>query len=62
LADSVPALLVAAFLSGFAGAMFNPAVRAYIAQATGVRRTEAFALFRVFANAGLLLSPHSAAC
>jgi dipeptide/tripeptide permease len=32
-------------------------VRAYLAQATGSRRVEAFALFGVFANAGLLLGP-----
>jgi predicted MFS family arabinose efflux permease len=56
-ASSLPLLIVAAFLSGFAGALFNPAVRAYLAHAAGPRRVEAFALFGVFANAGLLLGP-----
>jgi MFS family permease len=37
--------------------VFNPAVRAYLAQASGARRVQAFALFSVFANAGLLLGP-----
>jgi MFS family permease len=50
-------LLLAAFLSGFAGALFNPAVRAYLAQAAGARRVEAFALFGIFGDAGLLLGP-----
>jgi MFS family permease len=50
-------LLLAAFLSGFAGALFNPAVRAYLAQAAGTRRVEAFALFGIFGDAGLLLGP-----
>ena len=33
---SLPGLLLAAVLSGFAGALFNPAVRAYLAQAAGL--------------------------
>jgi len=57
LANNLPLLLAAAFLSGFAGALFNPAVRAYLAEAAGPRRVEAFAFFGVFANAGLLLGP-----
>ncbi len=56
-ATSLPGLVVGAFLSGFAGAVFNPAVRAYLAQAAGVRPVEAFAVLGVFANAGLLLGP-----
>ncbi|SCG44150.1 MFS transporter [Micromonospora coxensis] len=54
---SLPALLVASVLSGLAGALFNPAVRAYLAQAAPDRRSEAFALFNVFASAGALLGP-----
>jgi MFS family permease len=54
---NLPGLLLAAFLSGFAGALFNPAVRAYLAQAAGARRVEAFALFGIFGDAGLLLGP-----
>ena len=56
--ESVPLLLAAAVLSGLAGALFNPAVRAYISvAATERRRAEAFALFNVFAQAGALLGP-----
>lgn len=57
LAASLPGLLVAALLSGFAGALFSPAVRAYLAAEAGERRVEAFALFNVFQQAGLLLGP-----
>ncbi|MCO1577191.1 MFS transporter [Crossiella sp. SN42] len=56
--ESVAVLLAAAVLSGLAGALFNPAVRAYLAvEATESRRAEAFALFGVFAQAGALLGP-----
>ncbi|MGI9002689.1 MAG: MFS transporter [Pseudonocardia sp.] len=55
--DSVPALLVASAATGFAGALFNPAVRAYLAADAGERRVEAFALFSVFYQAGILLGP-----
>ncbi|MCI2422369.1 MFS transporter [Saccharopolyspora sp. K220] len=54
---SVSVLLLASVLSGLAGALFNPAVRAYLAQEAGDRRAEAFALFNVFANIGALLGP-----
>ncbi|HEU4326497.1 MAG TPA: MFS transporter, partial [Roseiflexaceae bacterium] len=57
LADSLPTLLLAALLSGLAAALFGPAVRALLAQEAGERRLQAFALFSVFANAGLLLGP-----
>ncbi|MCG8919491.1 MFS transporter [Actinokineospora sp. PR83] len=56
-ADAVPALLVASAATGFAGALFNPAVRAYLAHDSGARRVEAFALFNVFYQAGVLLGP-----
>lgn len=55
--DSLPALLAAMFATGFAGALFNPAVRAYLAADAGERRVEAFALFNVFYQAGILLGP-----
>lgn len=57
LADTVPALLVASAATGFAGALFNPAVRAYLAHDAGERRVEAFALFNVFYQTGILLGP-----
>ncbi|WP_184738341.1 MFS transporter [Streptomyces netropsis] len=57
LVDSLPALLAASAATGLAGALFNPAVRAYLAQDAGERRVEAFALFNVFYQAGILLGP-----
>ncbi|MFF1380268.1 MFS transporter [Streptomyces sp. NPDC058308] len=57
LVDSVPALIVASAATGFAGALFNPAVRAYLAADAGERRVEAFALFNIFYQAGILLGP-----
>ena len=47
-AHSLPAMLIASAATGFAGALFNPAVRAYLAADSGDRRVEAFALFNVF--------------
>ncbi|GAA3379126.1 MFS transporter [Streptomyces sannanensis] len=57
LVDSLPALLAASAATGLAGALFNPAVRAYLAHGAGERRVEAFALFNVFYQAGILLGP-----
>ncbi|MFE3248120.1 MFS transporter [Streptomyces sp. NPDC059209] len=57
LVDSLPALLAASAATGFAGALFNPAVRAYLAADAGERRVEAFALFNVYYQAGVLLGP-----
>ena len=57
LVDSLPALLAASAATGLAGALFNPAVRAYLAHAAGDRRVAAFALFNVFYQAGILLGP-----
>lgn len=54
---SLPVLLGASVLSGLAGALFNPAVRSYLATEAGDRRAEAFSLFNVFANTGALLGP-----
>ncbi|CCK26698.1 major facilitator superfamily transporter MFS_1 [Streptomyces davaonensis JCM 4913] len=57
LGDSLAVLLAASVLSGLAGALFNPAVRAYLAQEAGGRQAEAFALFNVFATTGALIGP-----
>lgn len=57
LADTLPALIIASAATGFAGALFNPAVRAYLADGAGERRVEAFACFNVFYQAGILLGP-----
>lgn len=56
-ADSLPALLIASAATGFAGALFNPAVRAYLADDAGPRRVEAFAVFNIFYQAGILAGP-----
>lgn len=55
--DTLPAVLVASMATGLAGALFNPAVRAYVAAESGERRVEAFAVFNVFYQAGILLGP-----
>ncbi|MCH9729384.1 MAG: MFS transporter [Actinomycetia bacterium] len=57
LVDTLPALLIASAATGFAGALFNPAVRAYLAADAGKRRVEAFAMFNVFYQAGILCGP-----
>ncbi|ASX03455.1 MULTISPECIES: MDR family MFS transporter [Mycobacterium] len=56
-AHSLPAVLIASAATGFAGALFNPAVRAYLAADAGDRRVEAFAVFNIFYQAGILLGP-----
>ncbi|MEU0398875.1 MFS transporter [Streptomyces sp. NPDC006197] len=57
LGDGLPVLLAASVLSGLAGALFNPAVRACLALEAGERKAEAFALFNVFATTGALIGP-----
>lgn len=57
LGDGLPVLLAASILSGLAGALFNPAVRAYLAAEAGDRKAEAFALFNIFATTGALVGP-----
>ncbi|MEV5602635.1 MFS transporter [Streptomyces sp. NPDC052299] len=57
LGDGTAVLLAASMLSGLAGALFNPAVRAFLAQEAGERKAEAFALFNVFATTGALVGP-----
>ncbi|MGV7901617.1 MFS transporter [Mycobacterium kansasii] len=56
-AQSLPSLLIAAAAKGFAVALFSPAVRAYLAADSGDRKVEAFAMFNVFYQAGILLGP-----
>ncbi|WP_439956737.1 MFS transporter [Nocardia fusca] len=56
-ATTLPWLLIASAATGFAGALFNPAVRAYLAADTGERRVEAFAMFNIFYQAGILAGP-----
>lgn len=56
-ADNLPAVLIASAATGFAGALFNPAVRAYLAADSADRRVEAFAVFNVCYQAGILLGP-----
>ncbi|MFI7153065.1 MFS transporter [Nonomuraea sp. NPDC050022] len=57
LTTSLPWLLAAAAVTGFAGALFNPAARAYLAVEAGERKVAAFAVFNVFYQAGILLGP-----
>ncbi|MEU9111045.1 MFS transporter [Streptomyces sp. NPDC048483] len=57
LGDGLAVLLAASVLSGLAGALFNPAVRTYLALESGERKAEAFALFNVFATTGALVGP-----
>ncbi|GAA3235904.1 MFS transporter [Nonomuraea helvata] len=57
LTTSLPLLIVAAVVTGFAGALFNPAARAYLAVAAGERKVAAFAVFNVFYQGGILLGP-----
>ncbi|MGW1253134.1 MFS transporter [Streptomyces sp. NPDC002535] len=57
-AQSLPMLIAASLATGLAGALFNPAVRACLAAEAGEeRRVEAFALFNVHYQAGILLGP-----
>ncbi|MFC7382218.1 MFS transporter [Sphaerisporangium rhizosphaerae] len=57
LVDSVPMLIAASALTGLAGAFFNPAARAYLAQESGERKVEAFAAFNVFYQMDILIGP-----
>ncbi|GHC87842.1 MFS transporter [Streptomyces flavofungini] len=58
-AQTLPVLIAASAATGLAGALFNPAVRAYVAAEAGPpeRRVEAFALFNVFYQTGILVGP-----
>lgn len=56
-AQSLSTLLIAAAATGFAGALFNPALRAYLATEADDRRIEAFATLNMFNRAGIFLGP-----
>ncbi|MEU7004124.1 MFS transporter [Nonomuraea sp. NPDC046570] len=57
LTTALPWLIAAAVLTGVAGALFNPAARAYLACEAGSRKEEAFAVFNVFYQGGILAGP-----
>ncbi|WP_375058561.1 MFS transporter [Zobellella sp. DQSA1] len=58
-AGDLPLLLLAAFLTGFAGALFTPCAQAYLASECldGRQRQQAFALHNLASQLGLLLGP-----
>ncbi|MFM4964064.1 MFS transporter [Aeromonas bivalvium] len=58
-AESLPILLLAAALTGFAGALFTPCAQAYLASEcrTPDQRQRAFALHNLASQAGMLLGP-----
>src|SRR5919109_4795470 len=55
--DALPSVLVAAVLTGLGGALFAPAVRAYVASESGERRVEAFSLCQICEGIGACLGP-----
>lgn len=58
-AGHLPLLLLAAFLTGFAGALFTPCAQAYLAAECrdATQRQQAFALHNLASEAGMLLGP-----
>jgi MFS family permease len=56
-ASSLPALVLASAATGFAGALFNPATRTYLARESGEDRVRVFATFNVFYQAGMCVGP-----
>lgn len=58
-AEHLPLLLLAAFLTGFAGALFTPCAQAYLAAECRDpnQRQQAFALHNLASEAGMLLGP-----
>src|SRR5258708_15779428 len=55
--STVPALLLAAVVTGLAGALFTPAVRVGLARESGPRRIEAFALSNIVYRLGAFAGP-----
>lgn len=55
--ESVPGVIAAAVLTGFAAALFSPAVETYLAHEAGDRRVDVFALFTVVGEVGALIGP-----
>lgn len=56
-AQSLSTVLIASAATGLAGALFNPALRAYLASEAGNRRIDAFATLNMFNRAGIFLGP-----
>ncbi|CAH9050229.1 Multidrug resistance protein MdtH [Pseudoalteromonas holothuriae] len=56
-AQITPMLFIAAFLTGFAGALFTPAAQAYFAKQEMISRAQMFSLVGVARNGGELLGP-----
>jgi hypothetical protein len=57
LVTSPAGIVAAAVLTGFAGALFNPAVRAYLSREVGEERAGAFAVFNTAGDAGAFAGP-----
>jgi len=57
LADGLGGVLAGAVLSGLGGALFSPALRAYIAVEGGERRAQIFAIGELAGQLGMLLGP-----
>jgi MFS family permease len=55
--QTLPGALGAAFLSGLGGALFEPAMRAYLAAESGDQRVDAFALFNLCEAVGACIGP-----
>ena len=55
--QTLPGALGAAFLSGLGGALFEPAMRAYLAAESGDQRVDAFALFSICEAVGACIGP-----
>lgn len=54
---TLPSLIVAAMVTGLAGALFTPAVRVGLAMEAGERRIEAFAISNIVYRVGALAGP-----
>jgi hypothetical protein len=57
LVTSPAGIVAATMLVGFAGALFNPAVRAYLSREAGEERASVFAVFNTAADAGAFAGP-----
>ncbi|MCM6777987.1 MFS transporter [Nocardia sp. CDC159] len=55
--ESVVGLILAAVITGVAGAVFSPATRAYLAHESGPQRLQAFSLLNVAGESGTLIGP-----
>jgi MFS family permease len=57
LADTFWGVMLAAVLTGLAGSLFSPALRAYVAVHAGPRRAQLYAILNVCGQTGLVLGP-----